>query len=238
MDFFYFHRESRHGVTRSYDDHGWVDLWAVECANVCERRLDLLQSDLLQTTAPRGDSYFIRDYVNSVLHPRDLRQFASDLLQGHCESTPSGRELRAGVWVDDGAEIHRGSRIVPPAYVGRGSTLSDATLITRFSSIERDCQIDCGTAIDDSSILANTHVGIWLDVCRAVVTGNKLLSLARGVMVEISDPRILRATRPVREISSDRCAGDNVHVHVVADLPQPSPCMPDTWQFGVNFIQE
>jgi NDP-sugar pyrophosphorylase family protein len=237
LDFFYFHREARQGVTRAYDSHGWVDLWAVECETFGRPGLGSLQTDLLQATPPRSNSYFIRDYVNCMLHPRNLRQLASDVLQGHCETSPSGRELRAGIWVDDGAEVHRGSRIVAPAYIGCGSTVSDATLITRFSSIERGCRIDCGTVIDDSSVLANTHVGIWLDVCKAVVTGNKLLSLTRDVMVEISDPRILRSTRPVLEVASLAGVTDDVQL-VAPDPPQLSPSMPDNWQLGVNLIQE
>jgi anti-sigma B factor antagonist len=65
--------------------------------------------------------------------------------------------------------------------------------VTRFSSIERDCCVDCGTVVEDSSILANTNVGIWLDVCHAVVSGNKLLSLGRDVAVEIFDASLMRS---------------------------------------------
>ena len=85
--------------------------------------------------------------------------------------------------------------------------MSDNVLITRLSSVERDCYIDCGTVIEGSSILSNTHIGIWLDVCHAVVRGNKLWSLNRDVMVEISDPRIMRpatATRAVSATTSDQ----------------------------------
>ncbi len=39
LDFFYFHREARQEVTRAYDNHGWVDLWAVECRSLSESSL-------------------------------------------------------------------------------------------------------------------------------------------------------------------------------------------------------
>ena len=90
-----------------------------------------------------------------------------------------------------------------PAYIGRASKILEDTLITRCSNIERDCYVDYGTVIEDSSILPNTHIGIWLDVCHAVVNGNKLLSLGRNVTLEISDRSIMRAASSVREAAKD-----------------------------------
>jgi anti-sigma B factor antagonist len=188
-DFFYFHREARQVVTRAFDRHGSLFLWTVDCAKGDEFNLERLMEEPKGT----GASYFIREYVNRLNHPRDLRQFAEDSLRGRCESRPSGRQIRPGVWIDEKAEIHRKARIVAPAYIGRRSVVRADSVVTRFSSIERDCCIDCGTVVEDSSILANTNVGIWLDVCHAVVSGNKLLSLGRDVAVEIFDASLMRS---------------------------------------------
>jgi NDP-sugar pyrophosphorylase family protein len=106
--------------------------------------------------------------------------------------------------MDDGAEVHRRARIVAPAYVGRASKVMEDTLITRFSSIEKGCCIDYGTVIENSSILENTQVGICLDVCHAVANGNKLLSLGHDVVVEISDPSVLRFNSLDRKQARDR----------------------------------
>ena len=84
--------------------------------------------------------------------------------------------------------MHRWARIVAPAYIGRGSKIMEDTLITRHSTIEKNCCVDYGTVVEDSSILQNTDIGICLDVCHAVANGNKLLSLDRDVVIEISDP--------------------------------------------------
>ena len=86
-----------------------------------------------------------------------------------------------------------------PAFIGAGSRVQEDTLITRCSSIEKNCYIDCGTVIEDSSVLSNTHIGIWLDVCHAVASGNKLQSLAHEVIVEISDASILRFNGAVEQ---------------------------------------
>jgi NDP-sugar pyrophosphorylase family protein len=188
LDLFYFHREARQAVTSTFDRHGALALWVVACGQASEPNFEISMG----RSAGDGASYFIREYVNRLNHPRDLRQFAEDTLRGRCESRPSGKQIRPGVWMDEKADVHRKARVVAPAYIGRGSEIRAEAVVTRFSSIEKDCCVDCGTVVEDSSILANTNVGIWLDVCHAVVSGKRLLSLSRDVTVEISDPTIMR----------------------------------------------
>jgi NDP-sugar pyrophosphorylase family protein len=106
--------------------------------------------------------------------------------------SPFGREIKPGVWVDEGAQIHGRARIMAPAYLGCGSTIREDTLVTRSSNIESFSCIDYGTVIEDSSILTNTYVGIWLDVCQAVVRENQLFNLAHNVALEIADPSLIR----------------------------------------------
>ncbi len=194
LDLFYFHRESRQTATRAIDCEGPLNLWVVDCSKAdCSKARPTDCQNLLAQTETSGVSYFIREYVKRLMHPRDLRQFASDVLRGCCSVRPPGQEIKRGIWIDDGAEVHRRARIVAPAYIGCGSNVMQDTLITRNSNIEKDCCVDYGTVVEDSSILQSTHIGICLDVCHAVVNGNMLLSLGRNVVVEISDPSILRA---------------------------------------------
>ena len=196
LDLFYFHRESRQTLTRTFNHDGPLPLWIADCAKAQQYPPHLLRGE----SGPDAASYFIRGYVNRLAHPRDLRRLASDILYGRCDKRPSGREISPKVWVDESADIHRKARIVGSAYIGCGSKVSDNVLITRLSSIERECYVDCGTVIEGSSILANTHIGIWLDVCHAVISGNKMWSLDRDVVVEISDPRIMRPTTSISAV--------------------------------------
>jgi anti-sigma B factor antagonist len=187
LDFFYFHREARQLVTRAFDRQGSLDLWVVDCS----KAEDVDFQELANANQAGGASYFIREYVNRLTHPRSLRQFAEDALRGRCESRPSGQQIRPGVWMDDKAVVHRKARIVAPVYIGRRAEVKADAVVTRFSTIEKDCCVDCGTVVEDSSILANTNIGIWLDVCHAVVSGNKLFSLGRDVAIKISDASIM-----------------------------------------------
>ncbi len=187
LDLFYFHRESQQAATRTFDQDGLLDLWVVDCARAQRLSVEHL-------LAQDATSYFVREYVNRLKHPRDLRRFAVDALSGHCEAVPSGKDIKAGVWIDEGAEIHRRARLVAPAYIGRGVKVREGTLITRCSAVEAGSRVDSGSVIDDTSVLSNTEVGICLDVCHAVVSGNRLLSLGRNCVLEIHDANLLRST--------------------------------------------
>jgi NDP-sugar pyrophosphorylase family protein len=230
LDLFCFHREARQAATRTFDKKGVLDLWVVDCAKAQRGDLESFLKDAGQEGAPK---YFIREYVNRLLHLRDLRQLAVDILKRNCETGPGGKQSRPGVWTDQGAEIHRRARIVAPAYVGCASKVKADALITRFSTVERDCCVDSGTVVEDTSILANTTVGICLDLCHAIASGNKLWNLERDVTVEIVDASVMRFS------SASRKAANNGHLIAPARAAvlQKTP-MPETWQFSNNLIQE
>jgi carbonic anhydrase/acetyltransferase-like protein (isoleucine patch superfamily) len=192
LDLFYFHREARQIATRTMTSEGALDFWVLDCPKATD--IDLHSLFMKKVN---GSSYFIREYVNRLIEPRDLRRLASDLLQGRCWSRPSGREVKRGIWIDEGAEVHRWARIVAPAYIGRGCKIMEDTLITRHSCVEKNCSVDYGTVVEKSSVLQDTEIGICLDVCHAVASGNKFLSLDRDVVIEISDPAVMRSNSPL-----------------------------------------
>ncbi len=233
LDFSYFHREARQTATRALDSEGPLDLWVVDCAMA--QQAD--SGNLLAQACEVGASYFIRDYVSRLRHPRDLRQLVSDALQGRCAMRPSGRQVKPGIWIDEGAEVDRRARIVAPAYIGHGSKVREDTLITRFSSIEKCCSVDYGTVIEDSSILAHTHVGIWLDVCHSVANGNKLLNLEFDVLLEISDPSVIRSSSPARKRPHEAVLIHRAEAQRVVGDSQPEKTPTPEWELGANPIQ-
>ncbi|MGA9507397.1 MAG: hypothetical protein WBV55_01995 [Candidatus Sulfotelmatobacter sp.] len=232
LDLFCFHRESRQPITRTFDKEGPLDLWVVDCSKLQRPEFETSLNHVGQNGAPK---YFIREYVNRLFSPLDMRRLSADILRRSCETAPCGKQVRPGVWIDQGGEVHRRARIVAPAYIGCGSKIRADALVTRFSDIERDCCIDSGTVIEDSSILANTTVGICLDLCHAVASGNQLWNLERNVAVEIVDPKVMRFTTAPRHYL--RPTNEPIEVPEDAVVSQ-KPTMPGTWQFGNNFSQE
>lgn len=244
LDLFYFHREGKQKITRTHDAQGPLDLWVVDCAKAQYADAGDLFSPRSSngSSLNNGASYFVREYVSRLAHPRDLRSTACDALRGRCAMRPAGKEIKPGIWIDDDAEVHRRARIVAPAYIGRGSKVKEDTLITRCSTIERGCCVDAGTVIEDSSVLPNTDIGIWLDVCHAVASGNKLFSLERDVMVEISDSNVMRANGSARKEARNARALSLANEKQqpgsakVVDSKKETPA-PEAWQLGANPIQ-
>ena len=234
LDFFFFHREARQMVTRAVDGQGSLDLWVVDCA---AQHSDL--DNKLTREQGNGSSYFVGGYARRLTRPHDLRLLISDVLRGRCAIRPPGQAAKAGLWIDEGAEVDRRARIVAPAYIGRGVRIQEDALITRCSSLEEGCYVDCGTVIEDSSILANTHVGIWLDVRHAVASGNKLLSMEHDVVLEISDPNVMRSTRPAEAMKNFAPNAQHEKPEMVAAPTEDSEDAPapETWQLGANPIQ-
>ena len=188
-DLLRFHGEADAGVTRVCDASGPLDFWVLDSAPA-RRRLNL---DLPSEVNPPSD-YLTGGYVNRLADAHDLRRLVVDAFQGRCAIRPRGREMKPGVWIDDGARVHHSARIVAPAYVGRGTRVRASALITRFSNLERRCLVDYGTAIEDSSVLPYTHVGRGLDVSHAVVEGSRLVNLSRNVALTIRDANLIGPT--------------------------------------------
>jgi NDP-sugar pyrophosphorylase family protein len=186
-----FHRQQRQASTRAFYGQRALDFWVMDC-----KRNDKTAGNLLPAT--RSAAYPLHGYVNPLAHARDLRRLVVDALQGRCQLSPVGREIKPRVWVDDGVQLHRRARVVAPAYIGRASSVREDTLITRFSNLESFCQVDYGTVIDDSSVLSNSYVGIWLDVSHAVVCGSKLLNLSRNASLNVADASMLRRNIALR----------------------------------------
>lgn len=193
-----FHRQTERAVTRASDHKGPLDLWVMHCNSAAETIDSSVIAALLNPNSFPA-SYFVKEYVRRISDPHDFRQLVTDAFVSRCSLRPMGDQLRPGIWVDQGVQIRRGARIVGPAYLGARCTLGDRSVVTRFSNIERDSYIDYGTVIENSSVLPNTYVGILLDVRRSIVHGNRLMNLERSVVVEISDPRLLRANGAVKQ---------------------------------------
>ena len=55
--------------------------------------------------------------------------------------------------------------------------------------------MDYGTVVEDSSILAGTYIGIGLDLSHSIAHGTHLAHLNHDVMLEITDPTVVRPMR-------------------------------------------
>lgn len=185
---FGYHRQHGEAITRGFDTSGGLDLWVVD-----PKRFDgteqLNARNLRDAISAECE---VGGYVNRLQGPQDLRRMATDIMSAKCKMRPHGVEVRPGVWMDEGAQLGRGTRVVAPAYIGRDVKVAEDCLITRSSNVESNSQVDFGTAVEDTSILSNTYIGIGLDLCHSVVDGDQILNLHHEVLLRISDPVVLR----------------------------------------------
>lgn len=135
--------------------------------------------------------FVARGYVNRLGSVSDFRRLALDGLLEKNAVRPVGRESKPGVWVGDGARIHRKARVLAPAFIGAHSKIRAASLITRNSVIEHHAEIDCGTVVENSTVLPFTYVGAGLDVMHSVVGQHRISHLVRDVEVKVHDRRLV-----------------------------------------------
>jgi NDP-sugar pyrophosphorylase family protein len=202
-----FHRATKQAVTAVEKDSEPLDSWVIEADQVRKMRRMGLPALVNREGLSGVTPYSVPGYVGRLEDATDLRRLVVDAFLSRCSLRPKGREVSPGVWFDVGVRTHRRARIEAPAYLGRGAKLRADTLVTRFSALERGCDVHDGTVIEDASVLANTYVGKGLNVAHAVVDGNKLLPLRHDIVVEIQDNRLLGRTLPIESPRS--AAGSN-----------------------------
>ena len=185
-DLLMFHFEHGAPVTQACSADGPIDLWVVDPSRI--------GGEDLRSAVREANPvcYELRGYVHQLRSVTDFRRLVLDSFGTRSRLRPRGVEIRPGVWVADSAELGRNARIVAPAFIGRGVRIADECLITRSTNVERGSHVDFGTAVEDSSILPNTYLGIGLDLSNSVVDGKNLWNLRHDVTLEITDPVVMR----------------------------------------------
>ena len=150
------------------------------------------------------DDYRFAGYINQLRDPKDFRILALDGFAGIANIKPCGKEVKPGVWIGEKARIHRSARLLAPCFVGSYAKVRAAALLTRGSSVEHHSEVDCGTVIENASLLQTTIVGAGLDVTHSVVGFQKIWNLRRAVEVEVTDRRLVATQRsaPVRMLNN------------------------------------
>lgn len=190
-----YHLDKKGRVTRVVDSQGeQLDAFAISAS----RRNDaaFLFRHQLKEFRNEGVDYIFRGYANPLRSPEDLRRLGRDGLLQANNVSPLGRELRPGIWVGAHARIERRARLVAPCFIGERARVRTAAVITRASALERYSEADCGSVVEDSSLLPFAKLGPGLDCAHAVAGFQRLAHLPRAVEVEISDPRLLAELSP------------------------------------------
>lgn len=158
-----------------------------------QRDIDFLFHSRMLHTRLQAARYELSasEYMHPLRSAADLRAIAQDGLHLRCSLRPVGREVRPGVWLGERARVYAGVRLVAPVYVGTAARVHTGAVITRGSALERNCSVDCGTVVENSTVLPFATVGAGLELVQTVVGAKKVFDLKRRVAVEIHDPALV-----------------------------------------------
>ena len=190
-----FHLQEHSRLTQVYGPSGPLDVALVDATLF--RALDGPYRKILATFIPEEHRFFYRGYVNPLNKAQDFRRLVEDGLSGRCGLHPVGTEVTPGIWQGPGAQVDGSATISAPAFIGAGSRVAECCMIRGASAIERDCEIDCGTLVDQSCILQGTYVGVALDVRRSIVDNQTLFHLDRNIEVGFADKRLIGTAKAV-----------------------------------------
>jgi hypothetical protein len=133
------------------------------------------------------------EYVNFLRGAHDLRRLASDGLHLRCGLRPVGKEVRPGIWLDESSRVASDARLVAPVFIGRRTRIRAGAVITRGSAIEHHCSVDCGTVVENATLLPYSQVGPCLDLSHSVAGEQRIVHLKKNVTTEIHDGRMLNS---------------------------------------------
>ena len=198
------HLDHHAPVTAAVDNEGVPFGTYVVSASRRNHATHMFRSALRQFRAP-CEPYLFSGYLNCLSSPNHLRQLAIEGLMRRIQLTPEGEQVKPGVWVGRGAQIHKRARVLSPAFIGAGSRVRAAAVITRCTALEHNTVVDCGTVVENVTTLPYTYLGAGLDVTHSVVGHSKLYNLKRDVEVEFADPRLIgeaSSHAPLRALGS------------------------------------
>lgn len=200
-EFVQFHRYRGASSTAAFDPEGPL---GVEILN----RASLIAEDEFQAGDP-GDAtkYRFSGYAKRLRSPQSYRDLVSDALARRCALVPQGSQIEENVWVGEEVQIAPSVRFSGPCFVGERTILRDFVTIGPFSSVENECRVDCGTAVEGSSILPNTFLGAGLSIRHSIIDGPRLEHLDSGTVVDLGVSALGRRFHPERAARRRRDRG-------------------------------
>lgn len=201
-DLIHFHRYGRNRITRVFDKKGPLGVSLLNRGAVLKGGVGCGLDETLKSSR-----YDFLGYVSRLSSAMAYRQLVQDALEGRCEIQPAGNQADDKIWIDSSARVDPSTKIQGPCYIGANTRVHAGVVVTGYSSIERNCEIDMGTTLDHACILPNTYLAPGLLVRNSVVDGTRLEQLERGVTVDLG--RAALAARRYATASSPSCTASN-----------------------------
>ena len=206
-DFLRFHRASRSSVTEAHDDRGQLGVCLLDqLALAGEKQFPCAPSEGGPTP------YQFRGYAKRILSAKERQELVGDGLTGACAMRPLGTEIREQVWAGEGVHLADSARVVGPTYIGTRAIVRAGATIGPFASVEHDCVIDCGTTVEESTVLPFTYLAPGLLIRHQLVDGGYLEDLRVGAVADLRPAGLgsrIRRRNPRRQTSKGAAVDDS-----------------------------
>lgn len=177
-DLIQFHQQEKSRITRVFDKLGPLGISLLD-------RGAVLKKEGYRGESLHSSRYDFLGYVSRLSSTMAYRQLVQDALEGRCGIQPAGLQTDERVWIHPSAYVDPSAKLQGPCYVGANTRLNAGVVVTGYSSVERNCEIDMGTILDHACVLPNTYLAPGLHVKNSVVDGARLEHLDRGVIVDL-----------------------------------------------------
>jgi len=187
-----FHSESRNRWTEAHDGRGQLGVSLLDRLALHSGQANAESSSI----QPDGRAWYqFSGYAKRIVPAKERQELVGDALTGACAMRPAGREVQEQVWVAEGARFDSSARLIGPAYIGARCIIGAGATIGPFASIEHDCHVDCGTTVEQSTILPYTYLSPGLLVRNAQVDGGRIEEFDRDAVADL-EPAGLAAHIP------------------------------------------
>lgn len=225
-DLLRFHCERRNPVTEAQDARGRLGVCLLD--QVALRAGDSAAA----STDSRQTPYQFGGYAKRISSARERQELVRDALTEACALRPVGTQMSDQVWIGEGANLADSARIIGPAYVGARTTVRAGATIGPFAAVEHDCVVDCGTSIEQSTVLPHTYLAPGLLIRNGLMDGGHLEDLKSGAVANLHPARLGRKM-PTRGCCEQECNDTTAHIsfHPDKDLAwgfaaSPTPATP------------
>ena len=192
-DLLRFHSDRGNPVTQAEDAQGELGVCLLD-------RIALRPGTDEQACFRVGDSgqtpYQFNGYAKRILSATERQELVGDGLTGACAMKPLGTQIRDKVWVGEGVKIAPSARVIGPVYIGARTTIGAGATVGPFSSVEHDCVIDCGTTVEQSTVLPNSYLAPGLLIRNSQVDGGHLEHLRWGAVADLQPAQMGRRISP------------------------------------------
>ena len=209
LDFVRYHRDRHSPTTVAFNQDGPLGVEILSRTSLTWRQAT---SHCAPAQGTRTSEYRFDGYAKHLRTAKGYCDLVADALSRQCALTPRGSQFGAHTWVAENARIAPSARFNGPCFVGANTVLREGVTVGPFSSIEEGCVIECGTRIEESTVLPQTFLAAGLHVRRSVVDGPQLEQLDSGVMADLSCAGLARRLPRRRKTRSDSHGGHQARV--------------------------